>query len=104
MAPSIVQPSVATHNIPIVTKGTKAPLQSSLSLDKFQKFDVTPVIGTEFKEGIQLADILSAPNSDDLIRDLAILGIYLSPSRSEPTSDCSVATQRRFLPQPEDKH
>ena len=53
---------------------TRAPLRSSHSLDKFEPKQVTPVIGTEFPEGVQLADLLSAPNSDDLIRDLAILG------------------------------
>ena len=43
------------------------------ALDKYEKFDVTRVIGTEFKQGIQLAELLKAPNSDDLIRDFAIL-------------------------------
>ena len=51
---------------------------ASSNLDKLIKHAVTPVIGTEFKEGVQIADLLSAPNSDDLIRDLAILGIWYS--------------------------
>ena len=75
MAPSIIQPSIAPNVYRIVSKGAKVPLKSSLSLDKFDKFNVTAVIGTEFKEGVQIADLLSALNSDDLIRDLAILGI-----------------------------
>jgi len=53
---------------------TRGPLPSSHSLDKFGYKQLTPVIGTEFPEGVQLADLLSASNSDDLIRDLAILG------------------------------
>jgi hypothetical protein len=40
----------------------------------FQHFDVTPVIGREFSETLQLKDLLDAPNSDELIRDLAVLG------------------------------
>ncbi|KAJ4362351.1 hypothetical protein N0V83_010444 [Neocucurbitaria cava] len=36
-----------------------------------KQFDVTPVIGREFKD-VNLKEWLRAPNSDDLIRDLAI--------------------------------
>jgi hypothetical protein len=49
------------------------PLQLKGVLDKFQSFDVTPVIGREFKD-VNLAEWLRAPNSDELIRDLAITG------------------------------
>lgn len=47
------------------------PLQLSGALDKFEPFEVTPVIGTEFSN-VNLVDWLNAPNSDELIRDLAI--------------------------------
>lgn len=40
-----------------------------------QSFEVTPAIGREFKD-LQLAELLDAPNSDELIRDLAITGSY----------------------------
>ena len=49
----------------------KEPLKLSGALDHFQSFDVTPIIGKEFV-GVNLAKWLRAPNSDDLIRDLAI--------------------------------
>jgi alpha-ketoglutarate-dependent taurine dioxygenase len=50
------------------------PPKYSGALDAYEKFDVTRIIGTEFKQGeVQLKDILNAPNSDDLLRDLAIL-------------------------------
>ena len=50
------------------------PLKPSGALDAYERSDVTTVVGTEFKQGgAQLADLLKAPNSDDLIRDLAIL-------------------------------
>jgi len=97
MAPSIIQASVAPDLPRVFSKGAKVPLQSSLSLDKLIKHNVTPVIGTEFKEGVQIADLLSAPNSDDLIRDLAILGIIFV---FRTNVNFSVATQRRLLPQP----
>ncbi|KAI9349820.1 hypothetical protein DFJ73DRAFT_643192 [Zopfochytrium polystomum] len=50
----------------------KKPLALSGALDKFERFDVTPHIGTEFQPGVQLAQLLKAENSDNLIRDLAI--------------------------------
>lgn len=49
----------------------KEPLKPSGALDKYDSFDVTPVIGREFR-GVNLKEWLEAPNSDDLIRELAI--------------------------------
>lgn len=54
------------------------PLQLKGALNEYKSFDVTPVIGREFPQA-KLADWLRAPNSDDLIRDLAITSQY-SPS------------------------
>ena len=51
--------------------GHKEPLKLSGALDKYESFDVTPVIGREFVD-TDLAELLRAPNSDELIRDLAI--------------------------------
>ncbi|KAJ3054394.1 hypothetical protein HK097_001945 [Rhizophlyctis rosea] len=48
-------------------------LKNSGALDKYPHSTVTPAIGTEFAPGIQLVDLLKAENSDDLIRDLALL-------------------------------
>ncbi|KXT17283.1 hypothetical protein AC579_519 [Pseudocercospora musae] len=47
------------------------PLKLAGVLDDYKSFDVTPVIGREFPEA-QLTDWLDAPNSDELLRDLAI--------------------------------
>jgi hypothetical protein len=49
----------------------QAPLQLSGALDSYKSFDVTPIIGKEFVD-VNLKDWLRAPNSDELIRDLAI--------------------------------
>jgi hypothetical protein len=75
MAPSIAQVAIPVET-PRVTKSLRSPLMATGSLDAFEKFDVTTVIGTEFREGVQIAQLLSAPNSDDIIRDLALLGIH----------------------------
>lgn len=50
----------------------KAPLELKGVLDQFKSFDVTPVIGKEFPE-VNLKSLLRAENSDELIRDLAII-------------------------------
>ena len=51
----------------------KEPLRSSGLIDQFKHFDSTPSIGTEFPDA-NLVDWINAPNSDQLIRDLAIKG------------------------------
>jgi hypothetical protein len=48
------------------------PLAYSGTLDQYESFDVTSIIGREFPK-LQLTDIL---NDDAKIRDLAILGVY----------------------------
>lgn len=45
-------------------------------LDQYKQKDLTPVIGTEFLN-VNLVDWLNAPNSDELLRDLAIKGISI---------------------------
>jgi hypothetical protein len=62
-APAVQEPQVETQH--------KEPLKLSGALDHFESFDVTPIIGREFV-GVNLAKWLKAPNSDELIRDLAI--------------------------------
>src|SRR5277367_14264 len=91
MAPSLAQ-APAPVELPRFAK--RAPLKSSGNLARFEKFDVTSVIGTEFARGIQVSDLLSAPNSDDLIRDLAILGILIQRNNA----DFSVATRSNIFP------
>jgi hypothetical protein len=49
----------------------REPLKLKGVLDAYKSFEVTPVIGREFVD-VNLKDWLRAPNSDDLIRDLAI--------------------------------
>jgi hypothetical protein len=56
---------------PVQAPQHKEPLKLSGALNHFESFDVTPTIGREFV-GVNLADWLKAPNSDELLRDLAI--------------------------------
>jgi alpha-ketoglutarate-dependent taurine dioxygenase len=65
----------------ITLKGlAREPLKPTGVLDAFESFDVTPVIGREFPNA-NLKDFLRAPNSDELIRELAIT------SKSRPTNN-----------------
>jgi len=49
----------------------KQPCELGGHLKEYRSFKSTPIIGTEFPEA-NLAEWLTASNSDDLIRDLAI--------------------------------
>jgi alpha-ketoglutarate-dependent taurine dioxygenase len=61
----------ATLDYDIARTKLDKPLEYTGSLDSYSQSDLTPVIGTEF-EGLQVVDLLSAKNSDALIRDLAV--------------------------------
>lgn len=71
MAPSAID----TPSEPIASESTftkyPKPLQLSGALDAYESFDTTPIIGREFPNA-NLVEWLNAPNSDELIRDLAI--------------------------------
>jgi hypothetical protein len=83
MAPSIVSPVTdVVSDVKVKTllnngSGHREPVQLSGTLDQFDSFDVTPTIGREFRNA-DLAEWLKAPNSDELIRDLAITSILFS--------------------------
>lgn len=57
----------------LIVHGQTHPLKPTGALDKFTHSEVTPVIGRLYPT-IQLSDLLKAENSDELIRELAIIG------------------------------
>lgn len=79
-----IQDNIAVKGQPLsaVEASTKTqnpkPLELKGVLNQFKSFEVTPVIGKEFPEA-NLVEWLRAPNSDELLRDLAITGSYSSP-------------------------
>lgn len=82
MAPTLEESS---HVVPITIPSKAAqgpstlqrePLKLSGVLDQFESFDVTPVIGKEFPT-VNLKEWLQAPNSDELLRDLAITSMHM---------------------------
>lgn len=50
----------------------KEPLKYAGSLDGFEHFEVSPVIGREYPR-LQLADLLHSDDADTLLRDLAVI-------------------------------
>lgn len=50
------------------------PLAYSGTLDNFAYEESTPVIGREYLTLNIVDDLINAPNTDDLLRDLAITG------------------------------
>ena len=82
MAPTAVETS-PLHEITngvknLVGSRIRQPLQYSGSLDEYESFNVTNIIGKEFPS-LQISDIL---HDDNKIRDLAILGILSSQLKS----------------------
>lgn len=95
-------PSAIDVDIPVVSKGvSREPLKLSGALDTFEAFDVTPVIGREFPTA-NLTEWLTAPNSDELLRDLAITSefVYFRWTKNKLTNKTSFSAWRRFLPRP----
>lgn len=55
----------------------REPLQLSDALETFDYFEVTPCIGREYRD-VDLAEWLKAPNSDAILRDLAITSMFVT--------------------------
>jgi hypothetical protein len=94
-----------TETVTIQTKQTEVapethrePLKLSGALNSYKSFDKTPVIGREYVEG-NLKEWLRAPNSDELIRDLAITSRSINlQNYIMHLQGYSLATRRCFLP------
>lgn len=70
--------------------GHREPLRLSGALDAYESFDVTPIIGHEFIN-VDVAEWMRAPNSDALLRDLAITvarrGVVFFRAQNNMTND-----------------
>jgi hypothetical protein len=75
MAPSAteIEPQTAIPVLPgkAQAASTKPWVKSTGILDSYEHFEVTPVIGREYPHA-NLVDWLKAPNSDELLRELAL--------------------------------
>lgn len=104
MAPSAVEVQ-ATTEIPILPGKTVAAakpwLKSNGVLDQFEHVELTPVIGREYPKA-DVAAWLRAPNSDELIKELALTSKF-SPAKTlklRDTNYYSLSAWCRLFPQP----
>lgn len=79
MSPTAVD---STLVVPVATKGkVAAPLQTTGALKDLESVEISPSIGREYPKA-DLAELLRAPNSDELIRDLAVTSKYTTTRTS----------------------
>ena len=76
-----------------------APLEPSGVLDQYEPVDLTPVLGRQF-DNVQLKALLEAPNSDELIKELAITSVSLTFSSSSSSSSARDAHASPLSPSP----
>ena len=96
MAPAAVEADIPVHS----KSQSREPLKLSGALKDYEHFDVTPAIGREFPKA-NLVEWLEDPNSDELIRDLAITSKFpLGESReslSDPSQSLNAASSSSAL-------
>jgi hypothetical protein len=102
MAPSATEPaqvSTATH--PRKTTATKPWVKSTGSLDQYDYIEVTPVIGREYPH-VNLVSLLQAPNSEELLQELALTSNFSHPLFFNPKSltSSSLPAGSRLLSSP----
>jgi len=95
MAPTIIQPTpVAESGASNLKSSLRVrPLTKSGALDGYKQFDSTPAIGREFPD-TQLADLITSPQADVLLRDLAITSNLPSPFRVLPEKKLMKVSER----------
>jgi hypothetical protein len=71
MTTETVTLNAKSTDVPTQAQYPREPLKLKGALDQYKSFDVTPIIGREFVD-VNLKEWLEAPNSDELIRELAI--------------------------------
>jgi hypothetical protein len=78
MAPSATEaePQTAIPVHPGKLAATKPWVKSTGSLDQYEHFELTPAIGREYPH-VNLVSLLQAPNSEELLRELALTSKYL---------------------------
>ena len=59
----------------------RKPLVSTGALDKYDSYDITPVVGREFPH-LDLTELINAPNADELLAELALTSTQHSLERT----------------------
>ncbi|GMK54791.1 hypothetical protein CspeluHIS016_0113770 [Cutaneotrichosporon spelunceum] len=76
----------------------EGPMKYNGLLDIYKHHEVTPAIGREFAADLQLSALLSGPNADELVRDLAVLvsrrGVVFFRSQDISPDDMMILARR----------
>ena len=88
----VTHDALKTQNGHANTNNVKLPLTPNGSLDNYERNDLTPCIGREFPTA-NLVDMMQAPNSDELLTELALTSmgevcgcsLYLADSMQFPS-------------------
>lgn len=104
MAPTATTPEATAPTLTSMKSGKanntrssyKGPLVSTGSLDSFTAFEVTSTIGREYPT-LQLSDVMSSPNRDNLVRDLAITISQRGVVFLRGQSSLTVEMQKEFI-------
>ncbi len=73
------------------------PLKLTGALNGFKHEDSTPVIGREYLDLNIVDDLLNAANSDELLRELAIISWFSFPNRASALSPCYIGANQSTL-------
>ena len=65
-------PQVTDSNAEIFRQSSRKPVEVSGAIEHLRSEDLTPAIGREYYDVNIVDDLMSAENSDDRLRDLAV--------------------------------
>jgi hypothetical protein len=85
----------SNNGIPTSCPSCPTPLKYSGSLDHFPYFETTPIIGREYPT-VKVTDILEAPNSEEMIRDFAIIISERGVVFFRDQDDLNIPDQKKF--------
>jgi hypothetical protein len=65
---------VCAYNAEIFRQSSRKPVELSGAIEHLRSEDLTPAIGREYYDVNIVDDLMNAENSDDRLRDLALVG------------------------------
>ncbi len=102
MAPSATEPEPQTE-VPVhpgKAAAAKPWVKSTGALEQYEHIELTPVIGREYPH-VNLVSLLQAPNSEELLRELALTSRSpLLHTNKQLSNIISLPTRSRLLPIP----
>ncbi|KAF2732384.1 taurine catabolism dioxygenase [Polyplosphaeria fusca] len=86
---------VSSHGIPTSCASCPEPIKYSGSLDSYEYFEITPIIGREYPK-VRVTEVLNAPNAEQQIRDFAVIISERGVVFFRDQDDLNIADQKKF--------